>query len=72
MVLVILLGGPSATQLRAERTPETAAVSAAYRRRPGSTSVVGRGLCKSQTNHRALPKQILGPGEAQIIGSHHG
>ena len=72
MVLVILLGGPSATQLRAERTPETAAVSAAYRRRPGSTSVVSRGLWHFQTHRRALPKQILGPGEAQIIGSHHG
>ena len=72
MVLVILLGGPSATQLRAERTPETAAVSAAYRRRPGPTTLVDPGLCHSQSHRRALPKQILGPGEAQITGSYHG
>ena len=72
MVFVILLGGPSATQLRAERTPETAAVSAAYRRRPRPTTLVGRGLWHFQTNRRALPKQILGLGEAQITGSYHG
>ena len=53
---------------RAERTPETVAVSAAYRRRPGTTRDGVSGLCQSLVVCRALPKQILGLGKAQVFG----
>jgi len=58
--------------LELERTPETVAVSAAYRLGPGSAYVVDLGLCHALETRRALPQQILGLGEAQFSGCNYG